>query len=310
MRGLLRANKHMLEERLVEVKRTLNLAAKQREELFNMGDVIPGKTYATAVELLVKFTHQLRAEKHIIETKLELLNNDFESDVQKSLSLDYVKLRNELKNLIKEINSGSYDTGMIERRNILEKKVAELKKVINTEYFEDICEQNEDKRNKDPKEELVEEINKVLSAQCGFDVNIDPDDIQVVSGFDDLMNIISKGNETGCKSDSERVIANEQKMGLLNMLINKEQNISSPRHLMAQAHLKDFEGDTLSKTPIKNNECPLWTDIKSTPAEDTEDCVSDKFIEAGVKLMEKMIKEDPGFRSLIAQMAKEYDNRK
>ena len=51
---------------------------------------------------------------------------------------------------------------MIKRRNILEKKVAELKKVINIEYFEEICEQDADKRNEDSKEELVEEINKML----------------------------------------------------------------------------------------------------------------------------------------------------
>lgn len=304
---MLRVEKEILEKRLVEIKRTLNHVAEQREELFNTDKVIPGMAYASGVEALVKFGHKLRAEKHIIETKLGLINNDFEEDVQKALSLDYVKLRNQLKQLIKEINSGSYDSDMIKRRNILEKKVAELKKVINIEYFEEICEQDADKRNEDSKEELVEEINKMLSAQCGFEVNVNPDDVQVVS-FGEIMDIINNENITRCKSDSERKTVDDQMKEMLNKLGIDGEIV--PLVLGTASKLNDFEGDTLTKTPIKDNECPLWTDIKSTPAEDTEDCVSDKFIEAGVKLMEKMIKEDPGFRSLIAQMAKEYDNRK
>lgn len=304
---MLRVEKEILEKRLVEIKRTLNHVAEQREELFNTDKVIPGMAYASGVEALVKFGHKLRAEKHIIETKLGLINNDFEEDVQKALSLDYVKLRNQLKQLIKEINSGSYDSDMIKRRNILEKKVAELKKVINIEYFEEICEQDADKRNEDSKEELVEEINKMLSAQCGFEVNVNPDDVQVVS-FGEIMDIINNENKTRCKSDSERKTVDDQMKEMLNKLGIDGEIV--PLVLGTASKLNDFEGDTLTKTPIKDNECPLWTDIKSTPAEDTEDCVSDKFIEAGVKLMEKMIKEDPGFRSLIAQMAKEYDNRK
>lgn len=308
MRKMLRVEKEILEKRLDEVKGTLKHIAKQREELFEMETVISGMAYASAVEIMVKQSTKLRAEKHIIETKLELISNDFEDDVQKSLSLDYIRLRNELKDLIKEINSGVYTGKMITRRDTLEKKVAELKKVINTEYFESICKEDKETRNKTPEEEMTEEINKILSAQCGFNVNINPDDIQVVNSFDDLMNIINKGNETGCKSDSERKTANEQIKELLNMLGVDGEIV--PLVLGTRSKLDDFEGDTLSKTPIKFNESPSWTDIKSTPVEDTEDCVSDKFIEAGVKLMEKMIKDDPGFRSLIAQMSKEYDNRK
>ena len=122
------------------------------------------------------------------------------------------------------------------------------------------------------------------------------------------MDIINNENKTRCKSDSERKTVDDQMKEMLNKLGIDGEIV--PLVLGTASKLNDFEGDTLTKTPIKDNECPLWTDIKSTPAEDTEDCVSDKFIEAGVKLMEKMIKEDPGFRSLIAQMAKEYDNRK
>ena len=66
MMKMLRVEKEILEKRLVEIKRTLNHVAEQREELFNTDKVIPGMAYASGVEALVKFGHKLRAEKHII----------------------------------------------------------------------------------------------------------------------------------------------------------------------------------------------------------------------------------------------------
>lgn len=310
MRNMTRIEKEMINKRLVYVKRAISMIAKQRDELFKMDDVIPGLSYASALEIMVKQSAKLFAEKEILEAKLNLINNDFEADVQRLLNMDHVKLRTELKNLIKEMNTGVYNSDMISRRNILEKKIAELKKVINTEYTSDICDRLEEKMTKTPERELSEEISRLLSNQCGFDVNVHPDDIHVINSFEEFMNIINKGNETGCKSDYERIMENEQKSELINILNNTDKNISSPGHLMTQAHLKDFEVDTFSKVPLKFNESPSWTDIKDKPVKDTEECFSEKFKEVAVKLMENAIKEDPGFRSLITQMTREYDNRK